>query len=517
MGSSGPDLRSRIRELTSADRSRLLLEPEGVLGPYEDLPAADRRGLRAAIEGRDAAATRGYEGLPGRAHERVLRAASRLRARHARWQRDGRVGGFLGRPLGNALTALMFGIRRAPEFGGIAAHSALEALRSLAASRDRGSLAGLLARRSVQPHCLAVCYARPLAQRPRFRAFWRDAAGGREVGCIVGLDLIPTDDGCHVIECNLEAAQRPDRVALYDRDPLVENLVAHAARSGCRRLMVLDNRSGGTLPATARGYRERAAEAGLEVILVDRAYLPESPNLRSYPIPRDLPPETLVVRFKAYPVATDYLLADKFGCHRALKLYQQATGDRSFLLPEAGTEPVVGDRDLDRPFPNVVAKQSDLDRGMGVRFAKARSPEHAREIFRRAGPAGGKSPLRERLKDRLRSPRHMYQAYVPPPLLEDRRTYAVRSHVLVSPGEVVFLSAHRVISGLPVPEELPSGIVEDRYPFLASFPSGARYEKVPPEEGERVKAASVAVGRGLSWALQRSFRCSPAGGVESAG
>ena len=496
-------LNARLRGLPGADRGRVSFVPEEVLGPFSRLPPGDRDALRSAVEGYDAAVMRGYEGRAGRWHGHLLGLVARGAAGARGWRGPTRP---LGRRLDRGLRNLMSAIRRAPEFAGEASFRTFHGLRSRLPDAGTAAVGGLLVRRGLSPHDLAVVYARPLAQRPPFRAFWRDPEAHRTVGCILGLDLCPGPDGWYVLECNLEPAQHPQHLQVSRPETLPTNLVRHAAAAGYGHLVVLDSRFSGVLPAMAEEYREAAAEAGLRVRLVDRIFVPQSANERSFGLPPDLPGDTLVARLKTYPVATDHLLQDKIGSHRALSLYADVADEPDLRVPSAGPEPVLADHDRESPFPNVVSKLADVDKGRAVRFAKARSPGHAREIFARStGPDGGML-LRERIRNAVRESRHVFQEYVRPRLLEGRHPYKVRANVLVSPDGPVFLSAHRVVSRRSVPERLPLGLVEDRKLFSVSHSSGnGYYDRVPAGELSLVKRASLAAGRGLAWALRESF------------
>jgi hypothetical protein len=419
-----------------------------------------------------------------------------------RWQE----GWPLARRLFDAVDVLAFAVRRAPEILWRALHRLKEGV--FGRLTGERTVTGRLVSAGVSPHVLSVCYARPLGQPKRFRAFWEDERAGLTVGCVLGLDLVPARGGFYVIESNLDAAQRIERVRLYRRDPFVDRLVSHAAERDYRHLMVLDNRLEGINPLTAEQYEASAREAGVQLTLVDHAHVPDSPHHRSFGLPDDVPSEALVVRLRSYPVSTDHLLTDKLAVHRALSLYRDQADEPELRLPAAGVAPVLGDHGPEAPFPNVVAKRTDSGQGRDVHFAKARSPDHAADIFARtAAASAGSWP--ERLREAVETRRLVFEEYVRPELLEGRRPYIVRAHVLVSPEAIVFLSAHRVVSHRPVPERLPIGPVDDPTPFIVNFSADSDYERVPESESAEVRRAALAAGRGFAWALRRSFRVGP--------
>jgi hypothetical protein len=223
--------------------------------------------------------------------------------------------------------------------------------------------------------------------------------------------------------------------------------------------------------------------------------------------------DTLIVRMKLYPTNLDHVFHSKRGCHRALGIYQGRSEDRDVLLPPTSDDPVASDYDPKLPFPNLVYKMPDVDLGAGVVFLRAPSLEKARELVtaeirtRRSGKLRGKPPARaSHLFDDHRG---VFQPYIVGSMLEGRRLYYVRSHVLVTPTGPQFLSAHRIVCAHSVPGELRDGIVRDRRPYFWSFDKGATFERLPPDEEAQAVAATLAVARGLSAAAEYSFETGP--------
>ena len=103
-----------------------------------------------------------------------------------------------------------------------------------------------------------------------------------------------------------------------------------------------------------------------------------------------------------------------------------------------------------------------------------------------------------------------FQPYIVGSMLEGRRLYYVRAHVLLTPVGAQYLSAHRIVSGTPVPRELSDGIVQDLAPYFWKFVTGARFALLPPEEESGVVKATLGVARGLSEAAMYGFQTRPA-------
>lgn len=489
------------RTLPASRRAALNAAPHEWLGPFSELPPSARREILAFIAARDRWNVRGHE--LGWLHHATLRVLWRIRGLLE--DRESAV----GRSLGPLADVLAYGTRKGP--AQLIARIHHELLRLNARVKRSPRLSVLLPSLGVDSVDLATCYARDIPQAETYRAYWHDEKRRNTVGAVIGIDLLPTDEGCWYVESNLDLAQRPERSELYERDPFVEALLAFAERRGYRRLVVLDNNSSGVDPKMAPQYEAGARERGLELTLVDRVNVPGSPYLRSYGIPELSGEGTLVARLKSYPTCIDGLFKFKRSSHQALSRYRQEAGDSDLLLPESSAEPVFGAIEPDEPFPNVVFKLPELDAARGVFFLKAESAEHARaladEALRKAAPDG----LQARVQRSMSREKGLYQAYVRSRLLPQRRLYIIRAHVLVTPVGVEFLSAHRVVSGRSVPEELPLGFVRDPTPYLVNFSAGSWYETVPDDEEPAVIRAARAVGCGLAWAVDYGFVTRPEG------
>ncbi len=159
----------------------------------------------------------------------------------------------------------------------------------------------------------------------------------------------------------------------------------------------------------------------------------------------------------------------------------------------------------EEPFPNLVYKLPEVEAGRGVYFLKASSAEQARAMSSIALRAPRQRELQERVLHAFTNKYGLYQAYVKCPLLADRRIYKVRALVLLTPVGIRFLSAYRLVSGHPVPEHLPEGIVHDPRPYSSTSVGSSRYEVVPEDDKPAVVRGAIAVARGLAWAVEYGF------------
>lgn len=488
------EILAALRALPSETRRQLASDPESLLPPFEALPEVARRAVVAAVAAADQWRTRGFE--LGRPQQAALRAFWALR----------RVARGAPAPLRHAADTLAFSVRSAPAFAIDRAASRLQAHRGRRALRPE--LLPWLRAAGIDPRRFALGWARGLRQAPPYRGYWHEPADGHTVCMVLGFDLIPGSDGFWFCESNMGVAQRPERTALYERDPFVANLLSHASDHGHKRLLLLDNNADGIDAQMASQYRQGAKDRKIALSLVEQQG--HSAQARSYGLPPLGPEPTLAVRIKYLPTTLDWLLNHKRASTHVLQRYAADHHEPELRVPSSGPEPTLGDARPDEPLPNVVFKLPDLDAARGLVFLKVASAEEARALVPEALAAKNPRGVRERLVRLMYDdPDGIFQPYVRPPVLPDGRLYVVRAHVLLSPCGHRFLSAHRVVSRHPLPQHLPPGIVSDPTPFLVNFSDESDYALVPDDELERVEATSLAIARGLGWAVERAFEVGP--------
>src|SRR4051812_28427387 len=150
------------------------------LPPFESLPPERRRRIVRAVAAEDRWRTAGYE--LGNAHAAAVRGVRSLAARV-------RV-----RPASELFRFLVSAIQSGPARG---VHAIYRASRRLARplSRDAEFLRSI-AETGVRPWDLAVRYAAGIPQPVRLRGYWHDAARRQTVGIVLGMDFIPSPEGC---------------------------------------------------------------------------------------------------------------------------------------------------------------------------------------------------------------------------------------------------------------------------------------------------------------------------------
>jgi hypothetical protein len=371
------------------------------------------------------------------------------------------------------------------------------------------SLAATLRKAGLEARQLAICYGKNIPQIPSYRSYWHDPCRHITYGVILGIDFIPTQQGCWYIESNLDCALRTERNLVYDRDPFVVGLLKFASRENYRHLVLLANNASRVNKLMEQHLQDESKSFGLKLTIVEDSGLDHSVHLQSYGIPAIVDDRTLVARIKFYHTSLDYLFHHKTASYKVLDTYKRNFPDPAILLPNCDHSQLeFRDWVTDDPFPNLVYKFPERDNGRGVHFLKARSIDDAKALMQKKHRLHATSIFAKAyalMDDHV----GLLQPYIRSEMLPDRRLYIIRSHVLVTPVGNSHLSAHRVISGFPVPQSLASGIVSDPRPFIVNYSAGARYEAVPEDEQEQVKVASLAVAKGLAWAASYGFITGP--------
>lgn len=485
-----------MRDLPVELRLSIALAPEKYFGPFEFLPVNARDAIVQAISNDDKWRMAGYQ--IGNWHLTISRFFWKFKDKLTRYN--------LIR-LKSLAEILAIIIQSGPAHVVYAMYQLQHRLQGQLSSRPK--LHSVLNISGIEPRNLAVCYAQKIPQPEAHRGFWHDSSKHNTYGVVLGIDLIPTSDGCWYIESNLNCGMSNTRSALYDQDPFVKNLISFTAENGYRHLMIVYNKSSHMNKFMVDQFNQESLDQNIRLTIVEDAYLAESPFMQSFKVPAVHGENTLIVRTKCYRTSLDYLFDNKVACQKALALYKSNFTAPSLLLPASAREPLIDNVDATAPFPNLVYKLPERDAGKGVFFLKATSPDHAVKILAEAIKVNRTKNFTDKLYSMIENHDGLYQQYIRSPLLAGRLLYKVRSHVLITPVGIRFLSAHRVISRFGVPEELPFGMVNDAKPYLVNLSSSSAYEIVPPDEEQSVINASLAIAEGLEWAAAYGFQTNP--------
>jgi hypothetical protein len=484
----GKALRGALRRSVQS-RSSLLAEPDAILGGFESLSDGARRAVVDAVAADNRWRMAAYN--MGPLHVSLAKGLWRVRGRLR-----------YGRAAHRAAELLQAAIQSGPAWALHRIYRRALALKARVSRRPR--LAEILAVAGVDATPLAVAYARAVTQLPEYRGYWDDRERNSTVGLVVGLDFIQNHEGYWFLEANLDPGFRQDWFGLYEENPLVPNLVNFAAERGYRRILFLIGTS--TIPNMVAELKRTAAARGLSAGFLEDAFRPRFGYQRTVEVPQ-VEPDTLLVRNRHYRTSLDYILQNKRATNRAIRIYQQESGDTSFRVPISTAEPCPGPADPRDPYPNLVFKFPERDRCEGVFFLKATSPSHAWELLAETLEAAPRREAVSRIYARLDDQQGVFQPFIRTPMRPDRRLHKTRVLVVMTPVGECVLEMHRMVGPKPLPMSLQFGVVPDHVPYALS--PGGTYEAVPPEEIPVLSDVALNVARGLSRSLSRAFEIGP--------
>jgi hypothetical protein len=376
------------------------------------------------------------------------------------------------------------------------------------------TLSGVLSIVNLDARTIASSYLRNLPQPAETAGYWHDAARRATVGVVVGIDFIVNDEGVWFVESNLNVGLMEERSRLYTVDPFVTNLVQFARRNGYTSMIFLACNDIPVDDIMAERIERAAADAGIRATVLEDRYAPQRRLSQTFLVP-PIDERTLVVRSKMFHTSLDAIFHHKTLSFSALENYQRAFPDRDVRLPPTGLEEISRTLTMEGAFPNLVCKFPERDQGQGIVFMKVPTLARAQAILddaeemNRHSVANIWTKLRYRFK--LEDQTAVFQPYIPSSLGEDRCLSIVRAQVFATPIGIQFLSAHRVVSNLPVPESLDEGLIHDARPYIVNYSLDSRHAPMLPEDEIRVQKAALSVARGLCWAVEARYQTSPDG------
>ena len=377
-----------------------------------------------------------------------------------------------------------------------------------------------------QPHLAALDARIRLPQDPRYRYYWHDSSTHSMVGMHVGIDLHRYNGKYYAIESNLNAAMMPGRRELYgsDGEPVFLGL-ATAARAHGFEAIVLVKR---TWPPDQLDDLKRAGrEVGIEAIAANFAALDtkgQRPVNPMVALPEQLRPRTMYVLFCSLgKIPLVHFTHNKAAVVQWLaEALAEADPPPSRLAIVPTADHLVVPDPPPGPWPNLVVKLADVDKGGAVAMGRFSTEEEARHGL---GLEGGRGSLprvfRRGLEQKVLqalSPggaRVLYQPFIPPEIVRGR-TRRIRLHVLISPLASQYLSAHGVVAGVDLPERAPRGLVEDNRAYMINIFGGGWFCRLEPQVEADLQDVGREYGQLAALAIRKRFVTSPEDGLDQA-
>lgn len=374
--------------------------------------------------------------------------------------------------------------------------------------------------RPGRPHLAAIEAGVLLAQDPRYRAYWYDPQRHSLVGALLGLDLHPLDGGYCILESNLTCGLMPDRRALYrdEFDPLITRLIGFAKAHDFRRIL-LHRRSWRS--AHQQEFAHAAARFGIEIRPASSMHEDGDPPVNPMSgLPFELDPETIYVACTAISESAVFqFLHHKAVVDRWLAAQCREAGADAVAIRavRSSATPWVPPLPSQESFPNLVVKLSSADEGQAVAMGRFTSLDALKSELRITDGGSGvpalfRTPLHRRALAALLPGLFSttYQSFVPPEVI-DGYPAMMRAEVFISPLGDVYLSAHRTIGGVRLPDRLPPNRLSVGSAFNVSVPPGV-FHRLSEHEDRDLAAAMLDFGRLARRAITSRFVTTPCQG-----
>lgn len=464
-------------------------DPAGHLGPFQDLPPRVQEDLQAS-------ALHFFRELRLISHSRVRLLAhgplAGLGAEVAHWGWVLKAGGRT-----KAGDLLLRGGRRLQR-------DALRWARNLQ-SRIRFSRgyeipfsAGLWAHCRCRVLPIIESYVEGVPVDSQVSPIYLDPSRNQEAVLILGIDALKHQGSLYFLESNMNPGMRPGLEAFYQgTEPIGAGLVQYAASHGHTAVRYFAGNMENPDPKKCFPremevlWATQAAEAGVELSIVDAPNMGSPIRRRRSSLPGDSPGNTLVVYGRDVPSPMSRILGTKGLVESLLRSWKREypdgdprrAGAHEVQVPReirssADLPPV----DAGSPFPNLIVKEREVDRGEGLSLYKVETlPEDL--DWDRASPTEFVAPDPVRVMKEGKEEEHVSH---------------FRIWILLTARGPVYLAGRKNISGTPVPESLAWGKVADLAPYISNLNLGGGWFEPPSsQEDDLCRAFGLAVGRCL--------------------
>lgn len=360
-------------------------------------------------------------------------------------------------------------------------------------------------RNTLPMHPLLKCVTE-LPQNIDCRAFEVDWGRHIVVGSVIGFDVLPCSDAFTVVEANNGIGQHAQWLMGDDANPFIENMFEFADKYRFRNVEVINNDQG-LQGRQEEQYRDAASRFGITLRVIEPSSTTSAERYRSSIVPEIDKSDTLCVRIRDFPAWPDFLMSNKTSVQDSLQSFFVKNDITLVRVPDTTTGWLQRNNWDSGRFPNIVAKMSDSDGGIGVTFYKARNGDHAKELVRtsRQRSSSRIGGILGEATRRTKSGEILLQPFDESELFEGDRLGLYRISVLVTPIGSKMLSATKYRGPEPVPESLPYGMVQNPMPYLVNGSVGA--SRYYPDNSELAVLEDVAetLGHAMASVLNSHF------------
>jgi hypothetical protein len=347
-----------------------------------------------------------------------------------------------------------------------------------------------------------------IPQPPRYLSYWYNASSHSMVGMHIGVDLIRHKGKYYVIENNIGPSIYRRRRQLYDStfDPIVSGIVSTAGSLGFSRVVPIAYR---WEPFYLDEFERAGQQHGISVISTSCPLKHSKDANGMTALPQPLPSNTMCVIHSGLTTPVIRYIDNKWYAYKWLEsaIKNELPADSLLAVPPTYDKLTLPSEDPGPRWPNLVIKLADSARSCHVIAARFNDEDEARKALGLIGPIEIPRKLRLGFAKSLLLGRDrvIYQAFIPPELDKQGHAQMIRLHLFVSPLRTMFLSAHLRISGQPIPERIPHGLIQQDNAFIFN---DASYRQISGEMEDELRIVADHLGQAMQRAIARKFEIS---------
>jgi len=341
-----------------------------------------------------------------------------------------------------------------------------------------------------RPNIYAANFKGKISQQPQQRTYYHDKRINSTVGMFLGIDIIKNGDEYYPIDFNLNAGLKTARRKLFttEFDPILSGLEKIALKSHYDNVYCHADYWSIDFVNEFRALNKKS----------EVKFIPTSPYQRDIEgvthllnIPEQLEPNSLYVIFNYNHTPLDFFITNQsytsLWIKEGIKKNRQINKDgflNYFDSYNSLSEVAFKDSGI---YPNLVIK---LGGGWAANFVKIA------KIAKGQKGIGGLDITEKELYSlfnrniftKLRGwvgqhQKLLFQEFIQPEINNKGCAQIIRADMLLAPVNKSMLACRRVVNDLPIPDDIPYGLVQDDRPYIVNLNTGvAHYERIESKD-----------------------------------